>query len=470
MDTAVARDVEDVVVVAEVPGGVAPGPNRVALAVQGGLRAEGGVLVELLGAVAGVEQEGEVVVPDVAAGGVDGLEGEAGAVAEAGADGPAGLLLEGGGAGRRDDLGVDGRARVGDVAGVVAGRGDAQRDGGADGEGGPAGQRGGGVLGGDDVGLHRGLGGVGRVAGGHDALVEGALGAVAVVAADAEDDGALLAHRVVAAHGGARAAVVRRQRAGRGVAAVDGPLVGLALDGGGEEAVRDGGVGGVVALVGAGEQVVLEVGHDPGPAAGAVAPGGLGAEVDGLHVAVARVRAAGLGVAVVEAAARVVVGPVEDGVHALGRVARGGAAGGVVAVARAGRDEDAVRLLAVERDRRADRAGQVVVAVGVRPAEAAGRGLGEVVAAAGLVVDDGDEAGRAGAEGVLGGGVGDAARGEGRDGGRGTVGAALDLVERAAVGAVQRAGGAVRGDAGRAPGGVEIARPGGDKGRHGGEA
>ena len=55
-----------------------------------------------------------------------------------------------------------------------------------------------GVLGGHDVGLHRLVGGVGRVAGRHHAFVEGALRAVAVVAAVAQDDGALLVHRVVA--------------------------------------------------------------------------------------------------------------------------------------------------------------------------------------------------------------------------------------------------------------------------------
>ena len=41
-----------------------------------------------------------------------------------------------------------------------------------------------------DVGLHRVIGVVRRVAGGDDALVEGANGGVAVVTADAQDDGA----------------------------------------------------------------------------------------------------------------------------------------------------------------------------------------------------------------------------------------------------------------------------------------
>src|SRR6202023_3024902 len=78
---------------------------------------------------------------------------------------------------------------------------------------------GGGVAGRDDVGLHGGLGAGRRVAGGHDAFVEGAGGALAVVAADAEDDGALLVHRVIARW--AHAAVARRQGAGLRVAAED---------------------------------------------------------------------------------------------------------------------------------------------------------------------------------------------------------------------------------------------------------
>lgn len=55
-----------------------------ALAAEAGLRAEGGVLVELLGAVIGGEHRRKVVVPDVAAGRVAGLEGEAAAVADVG--------------------------------------------------------------------------------------------------------------------------------------------------------------------------------------------------------------------------------------------------------------------------------------------------------------------------------------------------------------------------------------------------
>ena len=48
------------------------------------------------------------------------------------------------------------------------------------------------------------------------------------------------------------------------------------------------------------------------------------------------------------------------------------------------------------------------LAIGFWALEAAGWSLGEVIAAARLVVNDRDEAGRVGAEGVLGSGIGDA--------------------------------------------------------------
>lgn len=92
----------------------------------------------------------------------------------------------------------------------------------------------------------------------------------------------------------------------------------------------------------------------------------------------------------------------------------------------------------------------------VRPA--AGR-LGEVVAPPALVVDHADDAGGAGAERVLRGGVGVAARAQGVDVPDRFVRRARDLVERPAVTGVQRAGGAVRGHAGRPARGVDVARP-----------
>src|SRR6266487_5968702 len=51
----------------------------------------------------------------------------------------------------------------------------------------------------DDVRLNAAVGGIGRVAGGHDAFEERPGGAVAVVAADPEDDGAFLVHGHVTA-------------------------------------------------------------------------------------------------------------------------------------------------------------------------------------------------------------------------------------------------------------------------------
>ena len=219
-------------------------------------------------------------------------------------------------------------------------------------------------------------------------------------------------HRVVTRRAWAHPAVVRRQRARRSVGASNRPLVWLPLDGRRDEAVGDRRISRVDAGAGAGEQAVLEIGHDPRAAAGSSAPDVVDAKVDGLHVAAARIVSARFGVAIVEAAATVVVAPVEDRIHALRRVACSDAAGGIVAVASAGRDEDAVRLLTVQRDRCANRAGQVVVAIGIWAVEAAGRSLGEVITVAGLVVNDGDEASRTGAEGVLGGGIGDTTGGQ----------------------------------------------------------
>ena len=72
-----------------------------------------------------------------------------------------------------------------DVACRAASRGRAERDRGTDREPRAAGQRRGSVSGGCNVGLHRVFSCVGRIAGSHHALVECALGADAVVAADA---------------------------------------------------------------------------------------------------------------------------------------------------------------------------------------------------------------------------------------------------------------------------------------------
>ena len=124
MNAAIARNVEQTVFVTPIACGPTPGSERVALAVETGLWAEGSVFMEQLAAVVGVDMKIKIGVPYEAAGGVPGLEREAGAVAEASSNRPAGLLFKSDAAGRRDDLGVDGGTAVGEVACCAAGRGD----------------------------------------------------------------------------------------------------------------------------------------------------------------------------------------------------------------------------------------------------------------------------------------------------------------------------------------------------------
>src|SRR5581483_11400534 len=248
----------------------------------------------------------------------------------------------------------------------------------------------------------------------------------------AQDDGALLAHRVVARDIRPRAVVERGQGSGLRVAALDRPVVRAAVDDGGGVPVVDRRVVGVVARVDSGEQAVLQVRVDPRAVAGAVAPYPDVAEGDRFHGAVAVVAAVGLGVAVVEAAAAVVVRAVEDGVLALGVVTGRRAGRGVVPVAGARRDVDPVGLVAVERGRRGGRVGQVVRA----GRGAARRGLSQVVVVPGLVVDYGDHAAGAGAERVLRRGVGVSV--DHADVARAVVRRAAHLVQRAGVRGVQR--------------------------------
>ena len=99
MNTAISRNIEQVTVVAEIVGRIAPGPDRAALTVKAGLRTKRGVFVECFGPVVGVEHEREVVVPYIAAGSIYGFKRKASTVAKAGTDFPASLLLEGCGAG-----------------------------------------------------------------------------------------------------------------------------------------------------------------------------------------------------------------------------------------------------------------------------------------------------------------------------------------------------------------------------------
>lgn len=158
-------------------------------------------------------------------------------------------------------MSVDSGPAVGEKAGVVAGSGGTKGDGVANLDGGTTRQRGRRVLGRDDVGLDRlfrGIGGKGR---GHDALVKGSLRAVTVVATDAEENGAFFAHRVVTIGIGSDAVVVGGEAPRSGITASKSPVVGLALDDGGEEAVGDGGIVDVLFDVDTGEEAVFQIGH-----------------------------------------------------------------------------------------------------------------------------------------------------------------------------------------------------------------
>src|SRR6185295_5633876 len=98
----------------------------------------------------------------------------------------------------------------------------------------------------------------------------------------------------------------------------------LALRHGGHEAVGDArqmdAELGCAAWIDTTHQVVLLIGHDPRARRRTVIPGGGGAEVSGLHRAIAVVTAVDLAVAIVEAAPAIDVLAVDDPVHPLGLV------------------------------------------------------------------------------------------------------------------------------------------------------
>jgi hypothetical protein len=170
-------------------------------------------------------------------------------------------------------------------------------------------------------------------------------------------------------------------------------------------------------------------------------------------VAVIGIEVGLLDVPVVEAAPVVHVRAAGDHVLTLRLAAGRDTRGGVVAVADAGRHVDAVDRVPGDRHRQRGRVRGVILSAG--PARTFD---GEVVVPRRLVVDLGDGARRAGAEGVLRGGVGVAAGGEGADIRGRVVLRALDLVEVSAVRGEQRSHGAVRGDARRAGRAVDVAR------------
>lgn len=161
----------------------------------------------------------------------------------------------------------------------------------------------------------------------------------------------------------------------------------LTLDNSCDESVRDGRVGRVAVTVEAREETILQVSLDPG--ARARARVATGAEVDGLHMAIAVVKTVGLSVAVIEAAPVVVVSTIHHSIHALRLVAGSSASDIVVAVTCVRRDEYSVCLLSVQLDGCTDGTGQIVVSTFFRASgSATRRSLCEVITAAGLIIDD----------------------------------------------------------------------------------
>lgn len=141
------------------------------------------------------------------------------------------------------------------------------------------------------------------------------------------------------------------------------------------------------------------------------------------------VRVASFCVAVVEAASAVVMCAIENGVHSFWLITGGGAAHFVVSISSAGRDKYTVRLLAVECHGSTISGSEIVLTIRFWSLESTSWSLGEMVATARLVIDDGDETCCVGTELVLSPGIGDTSSRQGRDVGSGTVRATLDLVE-----------------------------------------
>jgi hypothetical protein len=279
---------------------------------------------------------------------------------------------------------------------------------------------------------------------GHHALKEVALGPIAVIAADAEDDGSFLSHGLIAA--GKRDGAGSGQGSGLGVALVDG--VGVLTVARAHDSDENGAGGNLEVAVDA----VLHVEPCVGTAWVAVTH-----DVDGVHVARFVVEIVGLGVAEVEAALFVEIEGGGNHVDALGLTVDRCLFRAVVAVAHARGDGDAVGLVSGDGCGESVGYGGDVVAVGAGSARCAAWRRGrEVVMVGRLVVEFGNGAGCVGAEGILRDGVG-VAVGEEADVSVGFIGLPRDLVERACVCAVQGAGGAEGGSTG-SRGCVEVAR------------
>ena len=326
------------------------------------------------------------------------------------------------------------------------------------------------IAGGHDIGLDGEVGLLGREGAGcgHGTLVEGTGRAVGVVTAVAEQDGALLAHGIVAVArvADAAAVIVDLQAAVLGISAHRTPVMGLAVGESGHETPGDTleslAILVVRVIVDAAYEVVLLVGHDPRTGSVAMVPHGLVAVVSGLHGTVTVVAAVGLGVAIVEAASGVVMVAVDDPVLAFGLVIHGSALGVVPSIAHTGSDEYAVDLVAVQVHGSPVGKGDVVESSHGRSAESSARSLLQQVLVAGLVVDDCDPAVSVLAELVLRGSVSISAGILGRrlddaDVQGLAVGLAHHLIEGPVIGGEQGAGRTVRCGARVAGCGIDIA-------------
>ena len=243
---------------------------------------------------------------------------------------------------------------------------------------------------------------------GHCALIESALRAVAVVAAIAQQDRALLAHRVIGCID-ASSVEHHRQLAALRVAAHAGPVVWLALCDGGHKSPIDAwkvytefrSIG-----VRAAHQIILLVGHHPRAGRLAVKPRCGIAIVGGFHRAVVVVAAISLRIAVVEAASVVEVQAVDHPILALRLIVNRGTLRVVLAKAHSRLNEYAIDLVTHDRHRRHVGKRNVVEPSHCWAAESAARRLGQIVLLARLVIDRCDPTVCVGAELVLRGRVG----------------------------------------------------------------
>lgn len=173
------------------------------------------------------------------------------------------------------------------------------------------------ISSGNNVRLHPSLGLGCWVTAGHDTLVERTFRTVRVIAANTQDYGAFLAHRVVSRHAGTGSIEEGRQLARCGVSTTNRPMIRLAFNDGRHETEGDCRVVRIFVWIGAGEETVLEICHNPRTRTRAFAPEAVVTEIDCFHMAIPVVIVIRLSVTIVEAARIVVVSPVENGIDAL---------------------------------------------------------------------------------------------------------------------------------------------------------